>query len=680
MHAEYAECLAYNFQYEEALKEGNEAIRLSHKKLAVEASLFCTEQAELLHDRLRLWQEICRRSMSVKLSACVIVKNEAGEIRRWLENVKAYCDEIILVDTGSTDATRQIAESAGAQIFEFAWNGDFSAARNFMIAKASGDWIISPDADEYFIQPEKIRFFMAEVDVMQPKVDAVMVTSSNIDADYGNQEINRYPVVRIFRRRQELRYVGNIHECLWRPDGELNVFMEKSRILLLHTGYSTGRIMKKTHRDLAMLLQDIQKNGEGEQHYAYLASCYFGLQEYEKSLHYAQLAIQAKIQGVGVTSELYHETIISLIHLHRPLAEQLAMARRGVQRFPLLPDFYAYEGDMLCALRRIPEGEQALERARDLFEHPRDSSGEATMARNIMGSVYSRLGKIYQRNGRMQESKEACRQALQLRPYQTDFLLEYIEMQQDQTPEALAAALSEIYSNTPLHQEYLRRWAEQYGFVQLSRCYAAQLPTASELWKKVEQGYGLAQQQRFEELKDSVLQRVGQVLPLFFLGLLDLAALPQGTGNLLLEHSRSLLPKGLQRVLERYTCDDKELSAAEFDSYVSMLEVVANSGTPLQVHRYLQIALDFSWADVYRIAQQLLRGEHWQEAMTLYAAIPEDVSVVTAMFWQEVGICFFQLHQLEAAEESLRRAQQMGAANKEIEAYLCWIGKAASHD
>ena len=86
----------------------------------------------------------------IKISACVIVKNEEKNLPRWLESMRRIADEIVVVDTGSTDRTVDLAKAAGARVFSFAWIDDFAAAKNFALEKATGDWVVFPDADEYF--------------------------------------------------------------------------------------------------------------------------------------------------------------------------------------------------------------------------------------------------------------------------------------------------------------------------------------------------------------------------------------------------------------------------------------------------------------------------------------------------------------------------------------------------
>lgn len=85
----------------------------------------------------------------MKFSLCMIVKNEEAVLNRCLESMVSAMDEIIIVDTGSTDATKKIAAAYTDQIYDFPWTGNFAEARNYAASKATGDYIYTADADEY---------------------------------------------------------------------------------------------------------------------------------------------------------------------------------------------------------------------------------------------------------------------------------------------------------------------------------------------------------------------------------------------------------------------------------------------------------------------------------------------------------------------------------------------------
>ena len=181
----------------------------------------------------------------MKLSVCYIVKNEEKNLPLSLETVKDFADELIVVDTGSTDDTKKIALDAGATVLDFAWRDDFAAARNFALDHATGDWIVFPDADEGFLTPEKVRGKISEIDAMQPPIDAVMITRVNMDPETKKNQGNDR-AVRLFRNTPEIRYQGRIHENITHPSGQLRLYHDDGKLTVYHTGYAESVGMEKS--------------------------------------------------------------------------------------------------------------------------------------------------------------------------------------------------------------------------------------------------------------------------------------------------------------------------------------------------------------------------------------------------------------------------------------------------
>ena len=100
------------------------------------------------------------------VSLCMIVKNEADCLSRCLESMKGLVDEIIIVDTGSTDNTVEIAKQYGAVIKTYQWNNDFSQARNYSLSLATKEWILVLDADEY-LRPEDKDLFISSITIFR---------------------------------------------------------------------------------------------------------------------------------------------------------------------------------------------------------------------------------------------------------------------------------------------------------------------------------------------------------------------------------------------------------------------------------------------------------------------------------------------------------------------------------
>ncbi|TDG15171.1 glycosyltransferase family 2 protein [Seongchinamella unica] len=161
------------------------------------------------------------------LSLCMIVKNEAFFLRDCLSRAAPHVDDIVVVDTGSTDDTRDIAREFTDRLYDFQWRDDFAAARNHALAQANGDWIIVLDADEV-IAPEdwqRIRELIERTDK-----DAFFLTQYNysvepLDKDWvpipAKTAYSRHykgyrpnPIARLFRNREDIRYQGRVHEVI----------------------------------------------------------------------------------------------------------------------------------------------------------------------------------------------------------------------------------------------------------------------------------------------------------------------------------------------------------------------------------------------------------------------------------------------------------------------------------
>lgn len=206
--------------------------------------------------------------MPALLSLCMIVKNEAENLPRCLASVRGVVDEIIVVDTGSTDATPQIAAAAGARVLTQAWRDDFAEARNISLAAASGEWILVLDADEA-LTPESQTALRPALRTVG--ADGLWVTVLNLAA--ANDLVAAYPtpILRLFRNRPGYRYAGRLHEqltpALQRQGGRL----EFSDLTVLHYGYQAAHVQtgdQRSRRNIALLEQAAQ----AAPHDAYLAA------------------------------------------------------------------------------------------------------------------------------------------------------------------------------------------------------------------------------------------------------------------------------------------------------------------------------------------------------------------------------------------------------------------------
>ena len=113
----------------------------------------------------------------ITISLCMIVKNEEEVLERCLNSLKGLMDEIIIVDTGSTDSTKEIAARYTDKIYDFSWCDDFAAARNFSFSKATQEYIYAPDADEVLDDTNRRRFMMLKAALL-PEIEIVQMNTS----------------------------------------------------------------------------------------------------------------------------------------------------------------------------------------------------------------------------------------------------------------------------------------------------------------------------------------------------------------------------------------------------------------------------------------------------------------------------------------------------------------------
>ncbi|MGE0448801.1 MAG: glycosyltransferase [Vicinamibacterales bacterium] len=182
------------------------------------------------------------------LSATLIVRNEAAHLRRCLASIQPFTDEIIVVDTGSSDDSAAVASSFGARVFALPWRGDFAAARNHALEQATRDWILYIDADECARPVDAVALKAALAD---PALVAATVRFRN------RTGVTRYEEYRLFRNDPRIRFRNVIHETVM-PDVRALERNEGRRIVrtalaLDHFGYDDDQTTK--HRRNIPLLR-----------------------------------------------------------------------------------------------------------------------------------------------------------------------------------------------------------------------------------------------------------------------------------------------------------------------------------------------------------------------------------------------------------------------------------------
>jgi glycosyltransferase involved in cell wall biosynthesis len=176
------------------------------------------------------------------LSICIIVKNEENYLENCINSVITIADEIILVDTGSTDNTINIGQKYTNNIYSFVWTGDFSLARNYSLSKANGDFIFIIDADEVIINPEQIKNF---INTSSSKIGGYLVNIQSIVNGKNGKEYLNSAQIRLIRNNRLFKFEGFIHEQIANSISNAGYVIENSNISLKHFGYDLSESQKK---------------------------------------------------------------------------------------------------------------------------------------------------------------------------------------------------------------------------------------------------------------------------------------------------------------------------------------------------------------------------------------------------------------------------------------------------
>ena len=251
-----------------------------------------------------------------QLSQCMIVKNEEVNIRRALSWAGRISGEQIVVDTGSTDRTVEIALDMGAKVFHYEWEDDFASAKNYAINQASGQWIAFLDADEY-IDPDEAEKIPRILDSLSPgKTDGIMMSMMQIDSQ--GQFFSGGTQVRIFPNRKDLRYKRRIHEQLAREDGKsLKLADGTKELVVFHTGYAKKEKIGdlKSQRNFRMICKELEAHPDDYEMLGYLGDVYYSAEELDKAEEIYRKAVKLIPEQIEEGDQRSAATFLNLIQI-----------------------------------------------------------------------------------------------------------------------------------------------------------------------------------------------------------------------------------------------------------------------------------------------------------------------------------------------------------------------------
>ncbi|MGM7683391.1 glycosyltransferase [Cytobacillus sp. Hm23] len=293
------------------------------------------------------------------MSLCMIVKNEEKVIDRCLSSVAHLVDEVIVVDTGSTDFTKKIVEKYTTNIYDFKWINDFSAARNYAASQATGEWILVLDADEY-VDEENFKSFIQEIrndngiyDVYAPKI-------LNFVGDFGEGLVQNSHD-RIYMNNGEISYYRKIHEQ-FKTQNNKPLKTKQSSLLIFHSGYlkQTADEKKKNKRNKELLDKEMKSGAINAFDYFNFGNEYMSKGEYSKALESYIQAYKMKADfRLAWVSATVIQIIVCLINLKRYNAA-LDVINDSEQIYPTSPELLYLKGDIFFHRGQLDDAKRVL--------------------------------------------------------------------------------------------------------------------------------------------------------------------------------------------------------------------------------------------------------------------------------------------------------------------------------
>jgi len=204
-----------------------------------------------------------RRFLVIKLSLCLICRDNERTIRPCLESIRPWVDEMVVVDTGSTDQTPQIATELGARLYHFAWCDDFAAARNESLRHARGQWLFWMDSDDTIVEENGRKLRELAYRLHGPRTLGFVMQVQCPGERAGDVTVVDH--VKMFRNHAEIRFEFRLHEQVLPSIRELGGEVQWTDISVIHSGADrtlAGR-RRKYERDLRILVGLTKPSGTG---------------------------------------------------------------------------------------------------------------------------------------------------------------------------------------------------------------------------------------------------------------------------------------------------------------------------------------------------------------------------------------------------------------------------------
>ncbi len=279
---------------------------------------------------------------STRLTVAMIVRDAADLLRESLQSIKSIADEIVVTDTGSADASIDVAKSFGAKVFEMEWKDDFSAARNHCLSKVGGDWVLWLDAGDQ-LSPDDAARLRQQID-SNPTAASAYVMFVEIPSN-GVSAAERIAKVRLAPNHPLIRFEGRVRETLIDSLTSAQVGIEPFDICIKRTAreHDSGVKMIKAKRNIRLAEMQVRESAMSAPLLNCLGDAFQTLEDHDRAIQFFRHAVEGSAPGSTDLLEAYYGIVTSFDGMPERRDEQLATCMKALEAFPM-------DAQLLCAM------------------------------------------------------------------------------------------------------------------------------------------------------------------------------------------------------------------------------------------------------------------------------------------------------------------------------------------
>ncbi len=391
---------------------------------------------------------------TIKISQCMIVKNEEDNIIRALSWGRDIMWEQIVVDTGSIDRTVELAKSMGAKVFHFDWIDDFAAAKNYALKQASGDWIAFLDADEFLAEEWVHKLPELLDELTDSPYYALRSPLVCIDENGNITSTTRH--CRFFRNLPGICYKGAIHEILAIDGNSLQsgqVIDAEVEYPVYHTGYRPEEMEKKEkrQRNIRILEKQLKINPKDYNVMGYMGDAYKGLSGEEEAAKWYRKAIALMPDRIHVRDDRSVATFVYLLLIlsnQEEGKEFLKVYETAIQKIPWAYDCDFIAGKFYLEKKDCRKAIFHLERALQIVEQYGTTAYGLFLDSNV-AAVWEKLAQCHYELKNLAECTRYCVILLKADRRRTSAMTMLLTALEREKPEEIVRFLGKLYD---IHQ------------------------------------------------------------------------------------------------------------------------------------------------------------------------------------------------------------------------------------